>query len=47
MLPRRTEQIGVTIRPVCAEPTNVQAGGHACRYRFRCVGCDLMARLNT
>jgi hypothetical protein len=25
---------------VCAEPSNVQAGGHACPYRFRCVGCD-------
>ncbi len=24
----------------CAEPTNVQAGGHACPYRFRCAGCD-------
>ena len=22
----------------CAEPTNVQAGGHACPYRFRCAG---------
>lgn len=25
---------------VCAEPSNVSAGGHACPYRFRCVGCD-------
>ncbi len=25
---------------VCAEPSNVQAGGNACPYRFRCVGCD-------
>ena len=24
----------------CAEPSNVKAGGHACPYRFRCVGCD-------
>ena len=24
----------------CAEPSNVQAGGHACPYRFRCAGCD-------
>lgn len=23
----------------CSEPSNVQAGGHACPYRFRCVGC--------
>jgi integrase len=25
---------------VCAEPSNVTAGGHACPYRFRCAGCD-------
>lgn len=25
---------------VCAEPSNVQAGGHACPFRFRCLGCD-------
>jgi integrase len=25
---------------VCAEPSNVSAGGHACPFRFRCVGCD-------
>jgi integrase len=25
---------------VCAEPSNVQAGGGACPYRFRCAGCD-------
>jgi integrase len=24
----------------CSEPSNVQAGGHACPYRFRCAGCD-------
>jgi hypothetical protein len=24
----------------CAEPSNVQAGGGACPFRFRCVGCD-------
>lgn len=24
----------------CAEPSNVKAGGGACPYRFRCVGCD-------
>ncbi len=23
----------------CSEPSNVQAGGNACPYRFRCVGC--------
>lgn len=23
----------------CAEPSNVQAGGQACPYRFRCAGC--------
>ena len=34
--------IGQTVVPfgVCTEPTNVQAGGHACPYRFRCAGCD-------
>ncbi|MFJ4917184.1 MULTISPECIES: tyrosine-type recombinase/integrase [unclassified Streptomyces] len=25
---------------LCTEPTNVQAGGHDCPVRFRCVGCD-------
>jgi hypothetical protein len=24
----------------CSEPSNVQAGGRACPYRFRCAGCD-------
>jgi len=24
----------------CHEPSNVQAGGGACPFRFRCVGCD-------
>jgi len=24
----------------CAEPSNVKAGGNACPFRFRCVGCD-------
>ena len=23
----------------CSEPSNVQAGGNACPYRFRCIGC--------
>jgi integrase len=34
--------IGETVVPfgVCTEPSNVQAGGHACPYRFRCAGCD-------
>ena len=25
---------------ICPEPTNVQAGGGACPFRFRCMGCD-------
>ena len=25
---------------VCAEPSNVKAGGQACPYRFRCACCD-------
>lgn len=25
---------------VCAEPSNVKAGGNACPFRFRCAGCD-------
>ncbi|HEX8005096.1 MAG TPA: hypothetical protein VF482_01560 [Trebonia sp.] len=25
---------------LCAEPSNVKAGGQACPYRFRCVGCE-------
>lgn len=24
----------------CREPSNVAAAGHACPFRFRCVGCD-------
>jgi integrase len=34
--------VGEVVVPfgVCTEPTNVKAGGHACPYRFRCVGCD-------
>lgn len=23
----------------CSEPSNVKAGGHACPFRFRCLGC--------
>ncbi len=25
---------------ICTEPSNVKAGGNACPFRFRCVGCD-------
>ncbi|MBO0807354.1 MAG: site-specific integrase [Actinobacteria bacterium] len=25
---------------VCAEPSNVKAGGQACPFRFRCAGCE-------
>ena len=34
--------VGEVVVPfgVCAEPSNVKAGGHACPYRFRCAGCD-------
>jgi integrase len=34
--------VGEVVVPfgVCAEPSNVKAGGNACPYRFRCVGCD-------
>ncbi len=34
--------VGEVVVPfgICAEPSNVQAGGNACPYRFRCVGCD-------
>jgi integrase len=34
--------VGEVVVPfgVCAEPSNVAAGGHACPYRFRCCGCD-------
>ena len=24
---------------VCTEPTNVKAGGHACPYKYSCIGC--------
>ena len=39
----RTRQvIGQVAVPygVCTEPANVQAGGGACPFRFRCAGCD-------
>lgn len=34
--------VGEVVVPfgVCGEPSNVKAGGHACPFRFRCVGCD-------
>ncbi|WP_420753445.1 tyrosine-type recombinase/integrase [Rhodococcus sp. O3] len=34
-------QIGQVSVPfgVCLEPSNVKAGGHACPFRFRCLGC--------
>jgi integrase len=34
--------IGEVVVPfgICTEPSNVNAGGHACPYRFRCAGCD-------
>lgn len=39
---RARRSVGEVVVPlgVCAEPSNVQAGGNACPYRFRCVGCD-------
>lgn len=39
---RARRDVGEVVVPfgVCAEPSNVQAGGNACPYRFRCVGCD-------
>jgi hypothetical protein len=24
---------------ICTEPSNVKAGGHACPYKFTCLGC--------
>ncbi|MGY2746997.1 hypothetical protein [Arthrobacter sp. UYCu723] len=34
--------VGEVVVPfgLCTEPSNVQAGGKACPYRFRCAGCD-------
>lgn len=34
-------QVGSVAVPfgMCVEPTNVQAGGHSCPYRMRCLGC--------
>ncbi len=36
---RSVGEVAVPFR-VCAEPSNVKAGGNACPFRFRCVGCD-------
>jgi len=36
---RRVGEVAVPFG-VCAEPSNVKAGGQACPYRFRCAGCD-------
>jgi hypothetical protein len=34
-------QLGEVAVPygICREPSNVAAGGGACPFRFRCVGC--------
>jgi hypothetical protein len=34
--------VGEVVVPfgTCAEPSNVAGAGHACPYRFRCVGCN-------
>lgn len=34
-------QVGQVAVPygICAEPSNVQASGQACPFRFRCIGC--------
>lgn len=39
---RARRVIGAVAVPfgTCAEPSNVAAGGTACPFRFRCVGCD-------
>jgi hypothetical protein len=35
-------QVGSVAVPfgMCTEPSNVQAGGHSCPYRMRCLGCN-------
>ncbi|WP_280700249.1 hypothetical protein [Kitasatospora sp. GP82] len=35
----RIRQVAVPFG-ICVEPGNVKAGGHACPFRFRCLGCD-------
>ena len=39
---RLRHQVGQTAVPIghCTEPSNVKAGGHACLYRYHCVGCE-------
>jgi hypothetical protein len=39
---RTRQAIGEVAVPYgrCSEPSNVQAGGGACPFRFRCVACD-------
>lgn len=34
----RVGQIAVPFG-VCTEPSNVKAGGHACPYKYSCIGC--------
>jgi hypothetical protein len=35
-------RVGQVLVPfgICVEPSNVKAAGHACPFRFRCLGCD-------
>jgi len=35
-------QVGSVAVPfgMCTEPSNVQAGGHSCPYRMKCLGCN-------
>jgi hypothetical protein len=39
---RLRQQVGQTAVPMghCTEPRNVKAGGHACPYRYQCLGCE-------
>ncbi len=39
---RARQAVGQVAVPygTCTEPSNVQAGGGACPFRFRCAGCD-------
>jgi integrase len=39
---RLRQQVGQTAVPMghCTEPSNVKAGGHACPYRYQCLGCE-------
>ncbi len=38
-LRRQVGQIAVPLG-LCTEPSNVQARGHGCAYRYRCLGCE-------